>query len=350
MHWIRQCARVAGLRVALTLSLIAAGSVSGLETPDSEGGDDWAFSLRFWPDEVELSGAIRDQRTVDALVAEIRRARPRTGIWDVDLQVDAGAVPIPPVAELAGLLLELALSTKEGSLRITGDSITVSGITDSLVTHSAFETRLKGLIGNRAIDLRNEIRIVSSADFKLPSERRPNLVLDPQPLIVRPVDISDELYGPPAESPDAIAIAIEIVETADLASGLDDGSSARAAFDSDGAATSGRKVPGDPDVAFGPLAPVRFRANSFLIGFEQHDDVGQIARTIKALPPATGKVTLLGFPDGSGQSTYHQWLALARAKQVRRLLVDFGVPEDRLAIEAGKAASLRQVQIVIPGN
>ena len=77
---------------------------------------------------------------------------------------------------------------------------------------------------------------------------------------------------------------------------------------------------------------------------------GGVTLTNDRLPPSAGKVTLRGFPDGTGKSTYHQWLALARAKQVRQLLMDFGVPEERLSVEGSQTGALRQVRILMPGS
>ena len=298
------------------------------------------FTLRFWPGEIELAGAIRDRAAEADLRHAVRKAQPGVKVWDVQLGYDPRAPELPPSKELTGLLLEMALSTRDGGLRVVEDTLVVSGKTDSLVTHAALATRLEQLSRDRFAEIRNEIQVVSSAELSAPSERRPISVLNPTPLAHFEAEISDEPYGP----------AVPVLRATPLAPGgapVAESRDGEVIPSAEGAPAAASVGTARLDMPLGPLAPVRFDANSFLIDFNQHGVVREAASMIKALPQAT-KVTVLGFPDGGGDSTYHEWLATSRAKQVRDLLIEFGVPPDRLGIKSSSAGTRRQVQILIP--
>lgn len=71
---------------------------------------------------------------------------------------------------------------------------------------------------------------------------------------------------------------------------------------------------------------------------KQRKHLRKIATHLKA-HPELGKITIVGHTDDRGKPEMNQKLSLKRAKNVKRLLVKFGVKADRLLTEGKGAAS-----------
>ncbi|MCP5549387.1 MAG: OmpA family protein [Akkermansiaceae bacterium] len=352
--------------------LCAAVSLPGAETPSGD-----ALRVRFWRTDTEISGAVRDESDAGRLRDALARARPGCHIWD-DLTLDPAAPRLPSATVLSGLVQELVLSTRDGCLTLSSaEGLKVSGLTDSLVTHAAFEMRLLEVAREvNAPGAANEIKIVSSEELARPGPERPIRGLNPKPLVHKPVVLADAPYGPPTPplraKPLAPVIEIAVAESPDdtpmpLASPAPDPDPAplppepvakpepAVALATATAAPTTFELPPPPWAP--PVDPVAFGANSFLVGIDQLKTVEKAARRIAALPPKSGKVILRGYPDSPGHHPYNDWLSRTRAREVKRALTDLGIAEDALEIaifpagdKADRAESQRRVEILLPGR
>lgn len=285
--------------------------------------------VRLWADEIELTGALPDLRTAHAVRQAVARALPGKVVYD-RLSVDAVDAPLdlPPLEDLGSLLFELGLSTVDGNLTIGTSQISVSGLTDSQVTHAAFDARL-GILSKRnpGRTVFNRICIVTPEDLALPQPIRPRAALRPRPLGAEPVQIAktDESdYGPPL--PPVVATPVVMAATPVPPADLNIPEQAT--------------VPAPPAIpmatAFEVLEPVKFEKNTYLVTFSQHDLIGNAAALAKQLPAAAGKVVLRGYPDHPGRYDYNDWLCRERANAVKRLFVEAGLKEDRLIVDSPK--------------
>lgn len=349
--------------LAKALALVGLGLSCGIalgnERSQNPATSAEPLKVRFWADEIELTGAVPDQEAANLLRIAIYQSNPGKPIWD-RLIVDPArtVLDLPSSKELSGLLLELALSAKDGSLVVTADEIIVSGLTDSMVTHSAFEVRLRPLAAlHRGKQLKNRICIVHPDDLE-PSQlpKRPRPALRPSLLESSPMVLADEVYGPDqfqirAQPMELVAlnaqsrsIADGIAESADLQP-TPEGSVVETKLEATSDMTK-------PSVIFEPAEKIAFTMNSYLVGFDQFSQVDAVTTRIRNLPESAGKIILRGFPDTEGRHEFNDWLSVSRVKAVRRALIDAGIPEERFTLEThdgkGEKGDLQSVRVLVP--
>ncbi len=344
-------------RLVTALGAVVLGSVwlSGGETTGAREPEG-AFSplplkVRFWADEIELTGAVPDQKSANRLRIAIDRSHPGRPVRD-RLVIDPArtVLDLPDSAELAGLLLELALSTSDGSLAVTSDEIVVSGLTDSLVTHAAFEARLRPLAARYGgKELRNRICIVHRDDLEpgmLP--RRPRPALKPRALEQAPVTLAEESYGPDLPQVRALPLALTAINARSR-------SLEEPAVDAPGPTATDaptETAPGRKPLGHEPAEKIEFTMNSYLVGFDQFRFIDAATARIRELPESAGKVILRGFPDTEGRHEFNDWLSVSRVKAVRRAFLDAGIPEDRFTLEThdgrNRNDELRSVRVLVP--
>src|SRR5690606_32869679 len=86
------------------------------------------------------------------------------------------------------------------------------------------------------------------------------------------------------------------------------------------------------DVCSSDLLQVYFRTAQSEVEPGAAERLSRIARLVRTMDGAV--VLLEGHADPRGDEQYNIELSQARAESVRRILVDAGVPEDRIAISA----------------
>lgn len=294
--------------------------------------------MKFWPDDIELTGTVADPRVSTRLLIALHRAQPGRRVMNrLVLNPGKTVMPLPDTDEIEGLILELALSTRDGCLMITDREVVVSGLTDSLVTHAAFEARLRPMAARHPDrQWRNRICLVPEEDLAPENfPPRPRPALNPQPLETAPVTLADSAYGPEPPPVRAIPLAItsvttDPVETLLVAEATDEG----------------------PRTALEPVERIRFAADSYLVAYSQAEFVSGVLARIRALPDVKSRVVLRAYPDTAGSHTYNDWLSLSRAKAVRRALVDAGIPEERIRLETPSQGhdreNLGSVRVFLP--
>lgn len=295
------------------------------------------LKVRFWADEIELTGAMPDERSADRLRIAVYQAQAGKAVWD-RLVIDPGRAPIelPRLDDIAGLLLELSLSTIDGSLEITSERLVITGLTDSQVTHAAMEARLR-MLGSRygSRSVLNRICIVTEDDLALPQPVRPRPSLNPVPLDRAPFVLADSEYGPMPPVLVAMPVSVAAEAPADAAVM---------------AATPVEQEETPPGHA--ALDPIQFAVNTYLVRSDQFARIDEALKQIRALPESAGKIVLRGYPDQPGRYDYNDWLGKSRAQAVLRQFRDAGVPETRLSVEVPKAPkdgpNLGKVLILVP--
>lgn len=337
----------------LSALLLGAGMVAGLGA--AEPGPD-PIRVRFWADEIEVTGAMPDKRTAHRWLMAIFAAQGRRGVCD-RLTIDPGRamIELPSIDEMAGLILELSLSTTDGCLTITPGSIAVSGLTDSQVTHAAFAARLQLIDGRHAGRLAvNRICIVTEDELKLAYPNRPRPVLNPEPLPIAPVLLADAELGPPPAPLIAAPIAQALVAQP-LAAGAMTATAAASvlppALTPSPTVVEPAAAP-DKAGAFEALAPVGFEQNTYLVRSDQFRPIDAAIDRIRALPADAGPVVVRGYPDEPGRYEFGTWLGQSRAASVSKLIEEAGIPVERLRIEAAQTRRrdphLGKVVILIP--
>ncbi|MCB1230647.1 MAG: OmpA family protein [Verrucomicrobiae bacterium] len=308
----------------LSLALVALGSFA---LPRAYGGNSGIIPLkvRFWADEIELTGAVPDQKTANRVIIAIHQVCPGTPVRDrLIINPLRTVVGLPESKDLAGLLLEMALSTKDGSLIVTNSSVVVSGLSDSLVTHAAFEARLSQLAARHPSKVwENRICLVPDEDLR-PSRlpRRPRPALNPAPLERAPFVLSENEYGPMPELR-ALPLASISLEAEKLVE----------AKTTEVLIPDSAEAPPEPDIALEAAEQIRFSTNSFLVGFDQYEKVDAAKSRIRDLPESAGKVVIRAYPDTAGRHAYNDWLSQTRAKAILRKLIEAGLAPDRIRIE-----------------
>lgn len=129
------------------------------------------FTVRLWPGEVELSGAVRTARIAEGMIATIGRLLPGAKIWGQELEIDPAAPPLPPAGELEGLLMEMMDSTRNGKIRIGADTLVISGLTDNEVAWTALQVRIERISEKGWARVENRIRLMPTEDLIQPSLR-----------------------------------------------------------------------------------------------------------------------------------------------------------------------------------
>lgn len=307
------------------------------------------LKIRFWADEIEITGALPDQRTANRLLIAIHQAQPGKPIYN-QLVIDTHrTVPdLPESDQLAGLLLELALSTVDGSLSVKSREVIVGGLTDSHVTHAAFRARLQSATeSQQGRTFRNQICLVHPDDLDaslLP--RRPRSVLAFRNLESVPVELEEERFGPVAPLPIATAVSLA---TLPLPANGSSPAMATSPSENEPPEENAKK---NPKRKLEPTRRIEFTADSYLVSVRDYDSLDEVAAALKAHPKEHGKIVLRGHPDTEGRHTYNDWLSLSRAKAVQRILTDAGIPEDVLKLEIsggeGNPKNLRTVSIWVP--
>ena len=340
--------------IAVLGALLVIGDARGNEPPGDSGI--LPLKVRFWADEIELTGALPDQKTANRLMIAIHHAQPGKAIWtEVVIDPSRTVNDLPSTPQLAGLLLEMALSTKDSSLSVTQDEVIVSGLTDSLVTHAAFESRLRSASdahGRKAF--RNRICLVHSEDLD-PSllARRPRAVLAFRPVESPFLEMAGAPYGPPLPPATLGSLA---GRTASILGGQRE--MPEVDLPDPGDSLEGTEEISDPvsetirKRILEPSRRIAFTANSYLVSATDYDSLDGVASRLKSHPAEWGKVIVRGFPDTEGRHTYNDWLSLSRARAVKRILVDAGISEDLLKLEVSggnqNPKNLRSVGIWIP--
>lgn len=335
---LQKCRRLTRpVRLGLLAGVALCGVVANSEANE---GHFLPLKIRFWADEIELTGAVPDQKTADHLLIAVRQSHPGMPTYG-RLVIDPSrtVINLPDSKDLAGLLLELALSTKDGSLKVTNEAVTVSGLSDSLVTHAAFEARLNSLASrNQQRDWRNRICLVHEDDLVADSlPKRPRPALNPRPLDEIPVVLADNEYGPTLPKAEAEPKPLRAMPLNGLVI------NARNREDSENALIEAptpdvlgtettKAAPVTPAIEYEPAETIRFASNSYLVGFDQYRLVDEITEKIQALPEDSARVVVEAYPDHVGQHDFNQWLSKSRAESVLRALAEAGISSEQLRV------------------
>ena len=90
---------------------------------------------------------------------------------------------------------------------------------------------------------------------------------------------------------------------------------------------------------------VQYDVNEWQVSEDQIDKVKAVAQVMK---DTDAKFMVVGFADYSGSDAYNQKLSERRANEVKRLLKSYGVPEDKITVEAkGKSAPFGDVKLPV---
>lgn len=346
--------RTLGVGLAATVGCLIFGGAQGADRPNSPAT--LPLKVRFWADEIELTGALPDQKTANRLMIAIHHAQPGKPIWDRLVIDPSRTVPdLPSTPQLAGLLLEMALSTKDSSLLVREHEVVVSGLTDSHVTHAAFEARLQSAAeADDRKAFRNRICLVHHEDLH-PSllPRRPRAVLAFRPVQSPSLEMAGTAYGPPL--PPATLGSLTGRSASILGLNRETSPSGPSPLDASEPPSPTSESDSSEKLAKPILEPSRrieFIANSYLVSTTDYDALDGIAARLKSHPAEWGKVIVRGFPDTAGRHTYNDWLSLSRARAVQRVLVEAGVSESLLKLEVSggdqNPKNLRTVGIWIP--
>ncbi|HXO91177.1 MAG TPA: OmpA family protein [Stellaceae bacterium] len=102
---------------------------------------------------------------------------------------------------------------------------------------------------------------------------------------------------------------------------------------------SGRAVRKAPGAAAGPVAEIRFAADSTSLSAEDRQTIGKIVPLYQQNP---GRIRIIGYA-GAGSGAVEQLnsfrAALDRAQAVAAALTQAGIPSDRIAVEAAPSGS-----------
>ena len=331
--------KIRRLNRLVPLGLMVAMAFGGtVATSDANEGHFLPLKIRFWADEIELTGAVPDQKTADHLLIAVQQSHPGMPTYG-RLVIDPArtVINLPDRRDLAGLLLELALSTRDGSLKVTNEAVTVSGLSDSLVTHAAFEARLNSLASrNQQRDWRNRICLVHKDDLAADSlPKRPRPALNPRPLDEIPVVLAENEYGPtlPKAEPQPLR-AMPLNGLVINARNREE--AGNSPMDASSPAIPGTEppeaVPAAPAIEYEPAETIRFASNSYLMGFDQYRLVDEITEKIQALPEDSARVVVEAYPDHVGQHDFNQWLSKSRAESVLRALAEAGITSEQLRV------------------
>lgn len=328
---------VSPARVGAPIAAVACGLGLWLCPPMTASESGQKVKVKFWADDIEVTGSVSEPRVADRLLIALHRAQPGRQVMN-RLTVDPSltAMPLPETDELESLALELALSTRDGCLMITDREVVVSGLTDSHVTHAAFEARLRPMAARHPErQWRNRICLVPEEDLAPENfPPRPRPALNPQPLDMAPVMLADSAYGPGLAPLRATPLAM--TPEGGMPSPLDP----RAV------------VNAEPGTNLELIERIQFATDSYLVAYSQAEFVGGVLSKVRALPDLKSQVVLRGYPDTAGSHTYNDWLSLSRAKAVRRALVDAGIPEGRIRLETPATGhdreNLGSVRVFLP--
>lgn len=304
------------------------------------------FVVEFLKTKVAFSGTTDSKETADRIASEVLLARPDLDVVNTGLAFDP-EVKLPNLKLMCHLIVEIALSTHEGVFEISDDSLTVGGLTDSVVTSSVLRLRAAPILGDR--QFRQQVCLVPGKDlpeipimlstgetrkaysFDLELKQKKEVTFEPPgiiltkllgliegtsnpdlfpPVISAPVVI--EAPPPPEDLPEENPVAMPVLPERPPA-----------------------PPPPSPYQEFGPVV---FARNSVVLQSGQLEMLKGLAPTFDAEPWQGREIIVRALVYQSGSKVYARWVGERRMAEAVRFLKEAGVPEGRIKPEAVEVA------------
>lgn len=319
--------------VTATLAVAVAGAICFAETSRAESpsapDDSGAFlTLTVQADFVAAEGKIKEATSVLALRRAVAFGLPG-GDFLENLTITPDCPPLPNDRLIEGLVMELSLSSPHAKIFFHPERITVTGATDSRVSHAAVHARLYELAAG-GLKFDNRLQVVPSAELPLPPPRpdfQPTITSATEALPPPEIAAAQALSPAPKTSdadpastmprPDASELAAELGLNVDTA-----GDPAEAESPEEDPKP---KPPPPPKRDF----PVYFGPDSFVVLGEQLNAAKRIAQRVQN-HPSEDPVILRAYARNDDRAAYHAWVGTQRLDAVKTLLVTHGVSEDKL--------------------
>ncbi len=386
-------------------------AVPVLKLPDASG-----ISIGLHPSGrfVEVKGVLRSEIEAQPIFRMIRSVRPDLQISVDALTIDETAMAVPVLELVPEFIEELALTTHDWYVSSKSGEFMVSGQTDSLVTRAAFQARLNLLrFDDPTLQLRNLICIVAEDDLPDTPRFLPEPLTESEGIYIKVSkkpepqpgnadgsslaedDFEYESQAPEARSYGVSDLELAGLETPDLNSRLAGllvpdrldwlfmdidralylnqmpvarviaqagEPQALASIFKPTAAESAdapslmqslslfAKPSDKPDLKVLGLIP--FSDQSFMLQVSQMNKLDGFARELLSGERLNDDVVLRAQVGGSGTDAFNEWVGSKRVAEVKRMLVDLGVAEDRMQIQL-KAADRsdkkpHRVEILVP--
>lgn len=286
-----------------------------------------AFSVIFDREEVVLSGPYPSKEFANSLAAAILSAKPNLRIIN-DGIIYTKSADFPNETLLINLINELALSTHDGAFVMTDSTITLSGITDSIVTTSALQLRSKSLLGNRV--LREQICLVPTEDLPTTevvlstgeTRKSPRFDLD----LVRTDRID---FEPPGVMPTKLAALLLAFD--DLPWVVETEPSSTPA---DSTNVSPRPKTDQKDDPYFDIETIRFSRNSHSLQTGQDQHLKMVANTLNSPKLQNRPIMIRSLIYPSNSAAYSKWLSEKRSQATAQKLIDLGIAKNRIQQES----------------
>lgn len=313
------------------------------------------FSVKFTETKAIFTGHVPSKEYGEALAGTVKQSRPDIKIVNDDILVDQ-SMEMPPLEILKSVLEEIELSMHEGKLSVDDQSITVSGLTDSMVTVTAITIRLEPIRDHRQII--THICIVPTEDLPvLPvylsdgKRSRPSLDFEPIPkpadLFVVPGILPEKLLSlvtfglgkPPSAKSQPYklrAVPTTTIHQSPLSPrSAESAPSATASLQSQlpGSDQPETPRPWPTGPSFLKLNPVLYSRNTFLLQANQEPVFLETVKQLKSPQLSGKKIIIRVVKPATGATAFNEWLCDRRAEDVKQRLADRGIPTALLSSE-----------------
>ena len=299
---------------------------------------------------VVVSGRVRTEAEVAAILAALKEARPDLPPDPTGLVVDPSA-PLPDLGEMPGLLAELGLSTHEGRLELWTDRIVIGGLTDSLVTQTALRIRAEPFLPGRS--LHNRLCIVGTDDLPKievslsAAKADPATAASMAPSVVPP----QGGWEPAGLSLSKLLSVIRLPGQIDRLSGKTPAAPAapaplraeplgpEAAAPPPAGPMPSTPLTATPVQTFETLPSVLFSRNSFLLQANQQTPIEALVKHLLAPGRRGAPVRIEAVKACGGSSAFNDYLCERRAAEVARFLGEGGVDAATMRIKTVESSS-----------
>jgi len=312
------------------------------------------LSIRFTDRAILFDGEVDSEETGQELARAAQSIRPDLPLRNRGLRVDP-ETEVPPIPDLKSLLTELGLSTHGGGIAFYEDRVVLSGMTDSVITVTAVQIRMESLLEKRRLE--NRLCIVSPADMPDPAVRLSTGLDGGSLLDFDRYPGPEESFIPPGVAPRKLAGTLALMSR--FEEFLDPSERTKAvpvravpaplapeeAAPSEGppppeqAPSRMRAVPAGPITTYIHLEPIRFSRNSFLLQAGTRETIGQLVQQLSAPPLAGRRILLKSRQWQSSSAAFAEYLAERRAEEAEKLLVEAGIPAERIEATVEKIPS-----------
>jgi len=311
--------------------------------------EDNSFSVSFTAKKALFSGQVNSEETAQALAKAVKLARPDIEIVNDGMLID-GNMKMPGLEDLKSILVEIGISTHEGLFSIDDDTITISGLTDSMITQTALMIRLEPIQEDRQVITR--ICIVPTDDLPVMpvflsdgKEAGPLIDFDPKPT-------AEDSFEVPGVIPAKLSSLIVFAGKMDLLDGQTLFSSVHpirlravpvmSDQDSGKLPKPGSFLPGPALLKLSPaiakpsyeaLPSVLFSRNTFLLQANQELSIQEAVKQLQE-PHLLGKrIIIRAIMPNSGSATFNDWLCQRRGEEVKKILTGRGIAGGIMAAE-----------------